>query len=311
MIAWIIIERVGSMKRIIALFLSVLVFTTMFTFAVAEDEEWTCPSCGATATGNFCAKCGEKRPEDDTWVCPNCGAECTENFCSNCGTKRGEEAASRSADEEKLRLDLKISFEKNAYFSTYDVKLFVDDEWIATMRHGIDYAGTVYVTPGKHVILFQEDSSSYPSKGSTIININEPSLYKCEIHAKMDAVQITGERTETISEDQAAPDDTSVIKVDGDLKLQVSIEFRKNGMFSQYDVDMYFDDTFIATLPHGKNYEGTLLVSKGTHMISFYKVGSKKIRGTCSFKIDKDAAFSCKIEAERNKVDITKDKLTY
>ncbi len=299
------------MKKIVALFLSVLMLITVFTYAVAEDEEWTCPSCGATVTGNFCSKCGEKKPEDGTWICPNCGAECTENFCSNCGTKRGEEATTRSENEGKLRLDLSISFEKNAYFSTYDVKLFVDDEWVTTMRHGIDYAGTIYVEPGKHVILFQEDGSSYSSKGSTIVNINDPTLYKCEIHAKMDTIQITGERTEIIDADQAASDDNSAIRVDGDLKLQVSIEFRKNGMFSQYDVDMYCDDTYIATLPHGKNFEGTLLVSKGAHMISFYKSGSKKVRGTCSFKVDKDATFSCKIEAERNKVDVTKDKLTY
>ena len=103
----------------------------------------------------------------------------------------------------------------------------------------------------------------------------------------------------------------AAIKVDGDLKLQVSIEFRKNVVFLQYDVDKYCDDTYIATLPHGKNFEGTLLVSRGAHMISFYKSGSKKIRGTCSFKVDGDASFSCKIEAERNKVDVTKDKLIY
>lgn len=300
------------MRRILAIALCLVLLTTCFIHVLAEsEEEWTCPSCGATVTGNFCSKCGEKRPEDGTWTCPKCGAECTENFCSNCGTKRSDAEATHDEHEGKIRLDLNIAFEKNAYFSTYDVKLFIDDEWITTMRHGIDYAGTLYVNPGKHVILFQEDGSSYPSKGSTIININEPSLYKCEIHAKIDAVQITGERTETIFDDQESPEDNNAISIDGNLKLQVSVQFRKNGMFSQYDVDMYCDDTFVATLPHGKNFEGTLLVSKGSHMISFYKSGSKKVRGTCSFKVDKDAYFSCKIEAERNKVDVKNDKLSY
>ena len=127
----------------------------------------------------------------------------------------------------------------------------------------------------------------------------------------MDTVQITGERTETISNNEPAPDNKNAIKVDGDLRLQVSIEFRKNGIFSQYDVDMYCDDTFIATLPHGKNFEGTLLVSKGSHMISFYKSGGKSVRGTCSIRVDRDASFYCKIEAEKNKVDVRNDKLTY
>ena len=301
------------MKKIFSIALTLILLMTCITQVFAESEEvWVCPTCGATVTGNFCSKCGEKRPaEDGSWVCPNCGAECTENFCSNCGTKRSD-AETRLVDSEgKIRLDLNIAFEKNAYFSTYDVKLFVDDEWVTTLRHGIDYAGTLYVDPGKHTILFQEDGSSYSSEGSTIINVTESSLYKCEIHAKVDAIQITGERTETISDDQASPDEGNAIRVDGSIKLQVSIEFRKNGMFSQYDVDLYCDDTFIATLPHGKDFEGTLLVSKGSHMISFYKSGSKNVRGTSSFKVDKDAYFSCKIEAERNKVDVRNDKLTY
>ncbi len=300
------------MKKILAITLLVALLVACFIQAVAEsEEEWTCPACGATVSGNFCSKCGEKRPEEGTWICPNCGSECVENFCSNCGTRRSDAEQNHDEHAGKIRLDLNISFEKNAYFSTYDVKLFVDDEWIVTMRHGIDYAGTLYVDPGKHTILFQEDGSSYPSKGSSIINISEPSLYKCQIHAKVDTVQITGERTETISEDQSSPNEESAIRIDGDLRLQVSIEFRKNGMFSQYDVDMYCDDIFVATLPHGKNFEGVLLVSKGSHMISFYKSGSKKVRGTCSFKVDKNAYFSCKIEAERNKVDVRNDKLTY
>ena len=127
----------------------------------------------------------------------------------------------------------------------------------------------------------------------------------------MDAVQISGERTETISYNRSSAAEEKVFNVDGDIKLRTSVEFRKNGMFSQYDVDMYCDDTYIATLPHGKNFEGTLLVSKGSHMVTFYKSGSKKVRGTCSFKVDQSASFSCKIEAERNKVDVRNDKLTY
>ena len=299
------------MKKAFIIFFSVLLVLTSCFQAFAEDE-WTCPSCGSTVTGNFCSVCGEKRPEENgNWICPNCGAECSDNFCSNCGTKRTGSEVQKSSNEESVRLDLEIAFEKNAYFSTYDVKLFVDDEWIATMRHGVDYADSIQVAPGKHVIKFQEDSSFYPSEGSTIINIGESTLYKCSIHAKNDTIQISDERTEFISENRAAPDKESAIKIDGDLKLSVSIEFKKNGIFSQYDVDMYFDDTFIETLPHGKDYENTLLVSKGNHMITFYKSGSKSVRGTCSFKVEKDGSFSCKIEAERNKVDISKDKMSY
>lgn len=52
---------------------------------------WTCPTCGATATGNFCTNCGAKKPAPaGTWTCPQCGTEVNGNFCTNCGTKKPE-----------------------------------------------------------------------------------------------------------------------------------------------------------------------------------------------------------------------------
>ncbi len=300
------------MKKVFAIVLSLVLLISSSISAMAKaEEEWTCPACGATATGNFCSKCGGGRPEEGAWTCPNCGTECTGDFCSNCGTKRSDMNAQQDTQNDKIRLDLEIAFEKNAVFSTYDVKLFVDDEWVTTIRHGNDYSGSVYVTPGKHAILFEEDSSNYPAKGSTVLTVSESTLYKCEIHATVSAIEITGERTEIVTGKESPVNDDESVRIDGDLKLQVNIEFKKNAMFSQYDVDMYCDDTFVASLPHGKNYEGTLLVSKGKHMISFYKSGSREVGGTCSFTVDKDAYFSCRIESEKKKIDIQKDKLTY
>lgn len=55
---------------------------------------WTCPKCGAQATGKFCPECGEKKPEPQgTWTCPKCGAKVTGKFCPECGTKKPEEEA--------------------------------------------------------------------------------------------------------------------------------------------------------------------------------------------------------------------------
>lgn len=53
-------------------------------------DGWKC-SCGATATGKFCAECGAKKPEPqpaaDGWKC-SCGAVNTGKFCPECGAKR-------------------------------------------------------------------------------------------------------------------------------------------------------------------------------------------------------------------------------
>ena len=51
---------------------------------------WKCPKCGATASGNFCPECGEKKPAPaGTWTCA-CGAVNSGNFCTQCGTKKPE-----------------------------------------------------------------------------------------------------------------------------------------------------------------------------------------------------------------------------
>ena len=60
----------------------------------AAEGGWTCPQCGAHATGKFCPECGAKKPEPQgTWTCPKCGAKVTGKFCPECGTKKPEEAA--------------------------------------------------------------------------------------------------------------------------------------------------------------------------------------------------------------------------
>ena len=48
---------------------------------------WTCPSCGATATGKFCPECGAKKPEEGGWTC-SCGTVNKGRFCSECGAKK-------------------------------------------------------------------------------------------------------------------------------------------------------------------------------------------------------------------------------
>ena len=55
----------------------------------APVSGWTCPTCGKTATGNFCPECGTKRPADpNSWTCPACGTSNKGKFCSECGTKK-------------------------------------------------------------------------------------------------------------------------------------------------------------------------------------------------------------------------------
>ena len=56
---------------------------------VNAANAWTCPTCGANATGKFCPECGTKKPEAAAgWTCPSCGTVNKGRFCSECGTKK-------------------------------------------------------------------------------------------------------------------------------------------------------------------------------------------------------------------------------
>ncbi len=56
--------------------------------AAPAADTWTCPSCGAKASGKFCPECGTKKPAADGWTCPSCGAVNKGKFCSECGAKK-------------------------------------------------------------------------------------------------------------------------------------------------------------------------------------------------------------------------------
>lgn len=77
------------MKRKLTVFLMVALILSMLTqiFITALAEDWTCPSCGSTTSGNFCSNCGTAKPSLE-WTCPNCRTTATGNFCNNCGAAR-------------------------------------------------------------------------------------------------------------------------------------------------------------------------------------------------------------------------------
>lgn len=74
------------MKR----FLCTLLVAMLVLCSTAVAEDWICPSCGSTVSGNFCNNCGSAKPSDE-WVCPSCNNKTSGNFCNNCGSPKPEQ----------------------------------------------------------------------------------------------------------------------------------------------------------------------------------------------------------------------------
>lgn len=66
-------------------------FTDNIPAPIPETDSWQC-SCGNSASGMFCNKCGTQKPVSPvTWDC-SCGNKgIVGNFCNNCGSKCPEE----------------------------------------------------------------------------------------------------------------------------------------------------------------------------------------------------------------------------
>ena len=211
-------------------------------------------------------------------------------------------------NEDAVRLDLDIAFERNEYYSMYNVKMSIDNRDIATINHGEPFRGSLKVAPGRHTIVFQNEWNEKIT-GTVMVTVNEPTRFECIIHAEKDQVRINGKRTTAISVNDPCPGMEFVKYVNGDEYLYLNIDFKRNMWLSDYDAEVWLDGVYVTSIPHGNEYEGFLMVSEGSHVLCFYKIGEESTDwakyGETVIAVYDKTAYYCTIEATKKDIKVT------
>lgn len=86
-------------------------------------------------------------------------------------------------------------------------------------------------------------------------------------------------------------------------EVYLDVAFQDNVFLDTYDVDVYIDDEKIGTIPHGQYYTDMRFdLGKGTHTISFHKVGDLSVSGKYAFNVKGETTFKCMIHARHSDI---------
>lgn len=91
--------------------------------------------------------------------------------------------------------------------------------------------------------------------------------------------------------------------------LTLHVDFEENAVFSKYDVLLYIDGKMMDVLPHGKEYNKTMSVSKGMHTIRFVNAKDDDVYGFAVVQTSKNTSVQCKISAHNDHVSVDEIKL--
>lgn len=89
------------------------------------------------------------------------------------------------------------------------------------------------------------------------------------------------------------------------LKLCLSINFKKNLLFSKYDLYFYIDGIKISSITHGESIRRIYRINSGKHTLKFEKTDDPSINIETSIIIDKDSSIKMKLQTSRNGINIS------
>lgn len=91
----------------------------------------------------------------------------------------------------------------------------------------------------------------------------------------------------------------------GEALFHLSIDFEENLIFSKYDVDVYLNNTLVATMKHGASLDETFAVPKGTLSIALAESGSDRHQVVSVICVDGETSCSFGISTHWYGIDTT------
>lgn len=89
-----------------------------------------------------------------------------------------------------------------------------------------------------------------------------------------------------------------------EYEVSIEVEFVANLIFSKYDVDFFIDADKQDTLKHGNNWEKTLKLEKGEHIIKFANTEDSSVCGEVTISITSKTEVAYKISCYADKVTV-------
>lgn len=143
--------------------------------------------------------------------------------------------------------------------------------------------------------------SNYTDAFEAFDNIDEDSLNADEAKYYQ---KVRKKYTEIIAAEIQSLFDNNSGYQNGVTELSLDIECEKNSLFSKYDVDVYVEKEYVATIRHGKKLRTKIRVPKGRCKITFRSYEKSSVDGYVTIDTSTYRILRCQIHCKRNKIKI-------
>ncbi|MDH6366266.1 MULTISPECIES: zinc ribbon domain-containing protein [unclassified Breznakia] len=159
-----------------------------------------------------------------------------------------------SVTETKFELELEVDCKENLIFSTYDVEIFIDDEYVEKIKHGDKKTYNLLVTKGEHTLKFIS-ASDESLNGKIKFKMNNSQSLKYKISCSRNGVSVeTKETSNSLSEDIESNQTTDNSKLYYSTNTKEQACNGNSGKFAYRESGSYYDKYYIIDFDEGYVY---------------------------------------------------------